>query len=50
MVACDLAKVEVRVQFPLRAPKFVGKSSSGKIAVFEAVNLGSIPGFPASAP
>lgn len=34
------------VRFWLRAPK-IGKSSSGKTAVSEAVNLGSIPGFPA---
>jgi hypothetical protein len=50
MAACILAKDEVRVQFPLRAPKFdVGNSSSGKTTVSEAVNLSSILRFPASA-
>jgi hypothetical protein len=43
------ARHRSRVRLPYLAPKFVGKSSSGKTEVFEAFNLGSIPGFPTSA-
>ncbi len=50
MAACDIANVEVRVRFPSLAPKIVGKSSSGKTAVSEAANLGSIPSFPTKSP
>lgn len=44
MAASDLAKVEVRVRFPVRAPKvFVLRSSNGRTTRFERVDAGSIP-------